>query len=263
LLRRRSSGWPLPRPNLSVLALVTLLVIWRSGSRRVLALSIIPLVSVAAAMLWYNYARFGNAVEFGMTYQLTTIYMPGVRPCSVVTPEEAVRCVSAAIHYISWPLEFESTFPWVDLRPSQHRIAVPFPGSEQVVGIAALSPLMLLAAFGALLLIAFRDPIDWPVRSALVTISGGWAVLLFLSTCAYVVVRYQLDYMLLMAAATPPIVERWMARASAVPRWMLQTIVALLAIYSIVAGFLLGFAGRDDAFRRLRPELLARIESFF
>lgn len=62
--------------NLVVLPLVVLFLQRRKASGRLLAkmlLAALPYAVVAAGLMWYNHARFGNPFEFGQSYQLTVI----------------------------------------------------------------------------------------------------------------------------------------------------------------------------------------------
>lgn len=60
--------------NLVVLPLIVQFLKKRGISARLLLkmlLAALPYVLVAAGLMWYNHARFGNPFEFGQTYQLT------------------------------------------------------------------------------------------------------------------------------------------------------------------------------------------------
>ncbi|HKR67153.1 MAG TPA: hypothetical protein VJZ00_25735, partial [Thermoanaerobaculia bacterium] len=72
--------------------------------------------------------------------------------------------------------------------------------------------------------------------------------------------RYALDFMLLMSAAAIVCIERAIALIAAHLRVRaIAYAIALLASYSIVTGFLLGFRGTENAFERKHPDLFHRI----
>ena len=69
------------RPQMELFALLALPIFWnryivhgrlrsRAGVREAVAF-LLPVVVVAAGLMWYNYARFGSPFDFGATYNIT------------------------------------------------------------------------------------------------------------------------------------------------------------------------------------------------
>lgn len=69
------------RPQMELFALLALPIFWnryvtqgrlrsRAGVREILAF-LLPVILVAAGLMWYNYARFGSPFDFGANYNLT------------------------------------------------------------------------------------------------------------------------------------------------------------------------------------------------
>ena len=264
------------RPNLAVLVIVTAIVMIAAARKRrpsvkaVLAF-LAPLAIVAAAMLWYNAARFGDPLELGVRYQLTHIPMEGRKVCSLCTFPELARFGNNVMHYLFWPLHIQSAFPFVDAMPARLDPAVswPTPGrmTEQIVGIAPLAPLMILGTLFAILLILGPDrgAMDAGTRAAIQINAGGWLILFGLSACWWIVARYSLDFMLLMGASAVVCIEGGLTslRATGIRILPLRLLVAALACYSIVIGFLLGYCGPGDAFKLANPAMFQMISGWF
>lgn len=262
----------LARPNVVVLFFVTVASIisvtkGRSALLRTLCSFLAPLTTVALAMLWYNEARFGGPLEFGVRYQLTFTSMEGKSVCHLCGLAEVTRFVNSAIHYIAWPPIVQSHFPFVHLQYTQldPSVSFPMPRPEEVVGVGSLVPVTLLGTMIAILFSLSSNPVDVGTRVAVRVMVGAWLILLSLSTCWWVVTRYDLDFMILMAAATVVCVEAGLSSLTGTGIRMVWLRIALAAMvcYSIVVGFLLGFSGEEDAFRRLHPALFERISHWF
>ena len=223
------------RPNLVVLLVIAAAVLRRQP--RLAVWTLMPLIAAGASMLAYNAARFHDPLEFGESYQMTGVQMSGHMVCGIRNVPELIRFGNNFVHYVFWPISLQADFPFVTPRHSRLDPATSFPGSEHVAGILFLAPLILVAA---VLLIRRR----WEAPLASLVMAGGWLVLLALCTCWYVVMRYEMDYLMLMAAATVVAVERIELLPLRIASWV-------LALYSIAAGTLLGFAVRSESFIRL------------
>lgn len=260
------------RPNLGVLLIVTAFVMMRrKPSMKIIGAFLAPLAVVAMAMLWYNAARFGDPLEFGIRYQLTHVDMAGRKVCSLCTFPELARFANNVGHYLYWPLHVRSTFPFVDAMPARLDPAVswPTPGNmtEQIVGIAPLAPLMIIGTLFAILLPLGlnRDATDTGTRSAFQVTAGAWLIIFGLSTCWWIVARYSLDFTMLMSASTVVCIETGLTslRANGVRIGPLRAAVVALACYSILTGILLGFVGPGDAFKRANPAVFERVAGWF
>jgi hypothetical protein len=216
------------RPNLIVLLLVQglLLVKHRKAILKVLA----PLVVIACALLAYNYSRFRDPLEFGVTYQMARVPMQGRAICGVCGPGEVPRLINHASHYVFWPILFHGKFPWVWVQNNRLDPAVTYPGSpEPIAGMAPVTPLAIVGTGFALLLT--RE------RRGRYLVLAGWIVLLALSSCWWVTARYTLDFLGLIVSGAILCIDDALAffSESKALRW----VCALLALYSIILGLLL------------------------
>jgi len=249
------------RPNMLVLLLLMALVI-PLRNRRAWVAFLIPLAITGAAMATYNYARFGSFTEFGETYQLTGVAMRDYRVCSLCNIPEAIRLVNNLEHYLAWPPDVHSQFPFVDLQTTRLDQTVSFPGlSEHMAGVGPINPVVIIGCVIALLLVPRRRVLDAPARGGLRVMSAAWLIMLGLSMCWYVVARYSLDFMMLMTVATAIVVESGfdVLQNAGFGVRPLRIATIALACYSIVLCTLLGFMGTQSSFRHLNPALFEKL----
>lgn len=228
------------RPNLIVLLLPTAFVLWRRG-RRVLLAAAIPFAVAACGYFAYNFARFGNVLESGISYQLTYVSMRGVSVCSLCSGPELFRFADHSLQYVFTPPALSSEFPHAAAATAHIDRQVSWPGGEpeEIIGIAPLAPLVMAATLIAL--VRRRSP-------GALLLGGGWLVLFALSTCWWIVSRYVFDFQILMLLGTVVCIEEGLA---AMESRFLRVIAVLLALYSIALCILLGFEGRGGAFSML------------
>lgn len=217
------------RPNLAVLLAVMPFVFRKHLRMAVFAL--LPLAAILGALAAYNYARFGSALELGMTYQISYAPMWRAAPCSLCSASEAIRFVNGVVHYGFWAPSFTSAFPYVVLQKHALDPAISYAGgAEEVLGVVALNPLTLVAT-----LIVIALPLRRGVRAVM---ASAWLILFGLATCRWITARYALDFMMLMTAATAAGVEEVLSLA---PSFRARAAVTVIAMYAITVGWLLGF----------------------
>lgn len=251
------------RPNLAVLlvpAAVALIVAARSSTRRWQfgVAAAIPLAIAGSAMLWYNAARFHDPFEFGVRYQLGGESMLERSLCCIRNGAELKRFFDNFGRYLFFPPELQRAFPYITLKMPHLDPAVFFPGApEEHLGLLPLMPLAALGTCFAAILALRRPRPDRATLAAILILGGAWLVILGLSSCRWIVVRYILDFTLLAAIGTTACIEAGLTHFSR--RAPLIVLTAFLALYSIAAGTALAFQGREHAFQRLHPKLFDSI----
>ena len=210
-------------------------------------------------MALYNYARFHDPFEFGMSYQLTYFHLAGRRICGLCSGPEVRSFFRLLSLYLLARPKFGGGFPFVDLEHHALDPRVSFADtSDQVVGVVALVPLAALGTTAAVIL-ALRRISDPASRAGVLVTFGGWLSLAGLASCAFASARYELDFMLLVVAGAAVCLERATTRGGAALRW----IGSALALYSILVGLLLGFRGTLGEFIVANPELHRRLSAIF
>ncbi len=251
------------RPNLGILLFITPFVIplrnWRTW-----AAFVAPLAVVAIALAAYNYARFHSLTEFGHLYQLTSVPMRGYHVCGIRNLPEVIRFFNNTMHYLSWPFMFRHEFPWIELIRNRVDEAVSFPGgSDFMIGVGPINPLMLIGSAAALMVVFARRATDAGTRAGLWMVAGSWLILCGLAVCWYVLARYSLDFMLLMTAGAAIAIEScfaFLAQAGVAMR-PVRILTIALALYAILIASCMGFLGPYGDFQRENPALFEKLSS--
>lgn len=249
---------------------------WRSGLSALLAFGT-PLGLCLLACGWYNYARFGSATDFGVSYQLTG------RPFTT----SSIYVLPNLVSYLTAGLDWRCSFPYVIL--SLTRIPTPlitWPADydlggwvlgERVGGVLVVTPFCWLIGWLPVrwLLRSFRrrrqlQGGETPVCSKLEcwAIACGLAITLSLVPAlgAYTAsMRYLEDAgggLLLAASVAGFALLRTSRASSRGASWLGATAFTGLALYTIFVGVCLGFTGHAENFIRenqpLFLELLTR-----
>ncbi len=183
-------------PVLLFAIVITLTRLPRKNTRQFLILAAFlgaPLAIASAGLAGYNWARFGSALEFGITYQLANV------DYSVFRDSFSAGYIGQNLYnYFVHPLEIRSQFPY--LQPIENVFT-----NERLAGLVFISPYILFAAMLPLrFLPGFRRPDS----------AGNWLILLLAGSASLAVVvilsfyfpaaRYGEDFMpalLLLATA--------------------------------------------------------------
>lgn len=240
------------RPTLLILGVVTLFALRRWRDAVALA---VPLLVVGSMYAAYNYARFRSPFETGQQYQLTNVPLRDFPACRLCTGPELGRFFNSVNQYLFRAPAVNARFPFVSLSYNEYDPSVMFPAKhEEVGGVLAVIPLTMM---GALLLLLARTR----HRTATLLTVAGWLTMFGLSTCAWITARYELDFIPAMVLGSVLAIETGLTQLNATR--LARAVVALLAVYSIAIGTLLGFTGRTQAFSRFNPELFQRVADWF
>ena len=112
----------------------------------------LPLVLGVTALGWYNWARFGNVFETGISYQLTTPDLQGYRKV-LFSP---IYILPNAYNYVAAPPKVNPEFPYLQsVRGNGHRLfpAIELPKvyyTRSMTGILYTSPFVVFAALAVL-----------------------------------------------------------------------------------------------------------------
>lgn len=113
---------------------------WKTGegSRALLAIAF-PMVVVASALMYYNYARFGSVFDFGANYNLT---LNDMRYRGWVWDRVPLGLVS----YFFWPIRLKPDYPFMDavyLNSNYMGVTIQEPAYG---GIFAIAPFFMMCA---------------------------------------------------------------------------------------------------------------------
>lgn len=111
--------------------------------------AILPVGLVGAGLLWYNYARFGNALEFGQTYQLA-----GDR-------QDTVQHFGFGYFWFNFRMYFLQPAGWKTIFPFVQQAQLP----PLPPGHGAVEPPWGVLTNMPFLLLAFASPLAWKGRT--------------------------------------------------------------------------------------------------
>jgi len=181
------------RPSeISIVALIAIgfTCYWRGGFAggvhrwRLLAAAMIPVAMVGAALLAYNYARFGDAAEFGVKYQLN-LDRPDVPRFNFANL--AYNGWMYLLHFPGWSTHFPFAGPW----QSRWTLPATVTGAEGSIGLFSALPFVLLAFVALARWRSWASSVSW-VAGSVVWIAATNALVLglFVGNAA----RYQLSF---------------------------------------------------------------------
>jgi hypothetical protein len=221
------------RPHLVVVCGIVLTAYaFRQRREPTLVISLAALmVATGIALGWYNYARFGNPLEFGVTYQLGDF-------------TSSPHNVDTALHTA---YEFLFLKPRIDANPPFfHTVYVnvlpgndPANWTESTVGLIAAAPFALVGFFAPLFLGSrrfSRGVLDEASRWLLFLMYGsGLAVFLVLCIAGWVLGRYFLDFAPLMTfAGTFVLVMLWQTFRERAGKGILRWALSAAAVWGAV-----------------------------
>lgn len=176
------------RPTLIFFALLCFVPLWYAFRFRpskfitTLLCLIAPAFPIGAAAMWYNYARFGNVMDFGIQYQLSG----DPRKLILFSPHYVIFGLKA---YLFTFRGWVPTFPFLTfLAPSVYPAG--YLGIEQTVGLLTCLPALPLGLF---FLGRIRRSETFP---GFFTLLIGIAVLSLLTVAAFVgaTLRYEMEF---------------------------------------------------------------------
>jgi len=223
------------RPHLGILVLVSL---WVLRKNKAIWMSLIPIVVVSALLATYNYARFGSPFELGVTYQISVVPMPRL---GLPTWQGLARYVSQLFHYLFWPPQTFTEFPFLRLRESQVGDLGTYPGAaESLIGCLVLVPFLIA---GVAMALVKAPKTDGAFRAAREMMVAGALILLFLPSFWLVTSRYTMDFLGLVALGAAICLENGFPRLKelALGPNAARALLACALIYSVLLGLSFSF----------------------
>lgn len=251
------------------------------GRRRCrrLASLMLPLVAGGLILGWYNWARFGSPIEFGLRYQLTFINMRALYDQTF-----SVRYVPDNLfNYLFNPVARGRVFPFLlplapQRLPPGPVLLVPPAQIEPVTGILTSSPFLVYALLPLAALLgrkrqgtptreeglavpAARSPL-WLYRGLAISAAAAF---IFILLYFFPTMRQEMDVVPLLALlAVFGLWEGW-RHLGAHRLWLgfygLASLTFILG--SIVIGCLLAVTSYDNRFQHLNRDLLRELIRFF
>lgn len=143
----------------------------------------LPLLAGGVALAWYNDARFGSIVEFGVRYQLANVdYTQFEGSFGLKYASENLRV------YLLQPVDFLRRFPFISLVEYT-------PSNDRLSGLLLIAPFFVLAFLPLFRLVSGRKNAAL-INPALFLFAGAAVVSAFIILIFYfVALRYTLDFL--------------------------------------------------------------------
>jgi hypothetical protein len=214
----------------------------------------VPFGLCVAAILAYNYARFGRPLEFGQNYQLTGIYESHARHFSL-----RYALPNLAIYGLSWP-RWSWQFPFLSAPWSGS--AVPgYLGGEEICGVGVTFPFLWLALASPLAWRGRPPETAGALRAMIGGVAAGGLAVGGLLVCYFSATeRYLAEFtpaLALLAVIGLLALERWRSRV--VWRRLVLGLAGLAGAVSVVLGVLLSFDYHSRLMRTTDAPAWARL----
>ncbi len=269
---------------IAVMTLAIIVRLWRKSPRRFsmvrpIAALTVPLALGAAALAWYNWARFGSLTEFGQRYQLTVIDLN-----AMYGQVFSVRYIVDNLHnYLLNLVAIGRTFPFVTplapgRLPGSPALSIPPAEIEPVTGLLVSAPFLVYAILPLVALfgrphrdstseaVAARHAREQSPRWLYVGLLCCGAISsLFILLYFYPTMRQLEDVVPVLALlAVLGFWEGWRyLRHHPVGLTLYGVAAFVLILVSILMSSLLAVTSYDDRFLHLNRELLRQLIRFF
>jgi len=239
------------RPHLGLAALcaLALLMLLRFVRKDVVVFSL-PVIACGLGIAAYNFARFGNPLEFGLSYQLAAASYQNIRL-------SISNIVPGLYYWLFCPPNLVPEFPFVRLAFRQ-----PFDATMNVLPMRYfLEPTGGIFALCPLALIAFLTPFSAKVFSgnrrafalitAILVFAGGCIV--FVSATGLTSQRYEVDFQPYLVFVACIIACLVLNDLRTNVRMIATASFAILILYSVAANVALAVQGPYDQFVQASP----------
>ena len=225
---------------------------------RTIATFALPLFLGGALLAWYNYARFDNIFEFGLSYQLGLDDFTKKPLCALQNVLNQPRLLSVQAWYLLLqPPYLVAQFPYLSFKRFSPRQLIDDPeltylGADAVTGLFAVSPLLIPGLIATLIYWrAFPKPAQLFFGTCLAI---GICILAYLHTCIFAAARYLFEAISVLSVVSLP--SLWFAcgfSSRAWVRWFWSAVVT----FGLVIGVAIGLAGVLDGHFKKGPAIRA------
>jgi hypothetical protein len=235
---------------------------------RELAWAVAPFSFLVLCVLYYNYSRFDNPLDFGQMNQLGVDFVKGDMKVFSFTylPMNLYSFLFSLPH-------LSAHFPFV-LRVGETFDPTPvgWRRLEMVFGLVPSIPFLLILAVypGICALRRNKPPEDAPRQSALPVVlallAAGFSMLCFISTQYAASMRYLVDvqaWFLLAAALAWCVLDEQWAREHPHARRFLTVAMIALALWGVGIHLAASISGYYESLKNFHPEIYNRLGAFF
>jgi hypothetical protein len=226
----------------------------------IVGLVTMPMIVTVLAIGWYNWARFGDPLEFGLRYQLSGLENGNLGLFHLDN-----------IAYDSWydlfaPLSYCAAFPFLYALQPPFFFAHSY-GMESVAGMFFVSP-VTICALRVAALYKSKERANWdsPVLVTVLFIAASaGAILLPLLFVSGATMRYLVDFVpTFVLLGCVMVCELYcLSQKERSHRWIFDLLVGILFLTGCLNGFFLSFRGYLNSFEVGNPAGYAALARFF
>jgi hypothetical protein len=248
-----------PHLGLAAAAALVLALMLRLPRKYVLAF-VFPLIACGLAIAAYNYARFGDPLEFGLRYQLADTPYQHIRL-------SLVNVVPGLYYFLLCPPDFVPEFPffrlaWREPFDSVVNLLPPRYFLEPTGGILGLCPIALLAILTPLCWKRFGARREiFAFLAAMLAFAG--ACIVFVATTGLTSQRFEVDFLPFLVFAGCVAACETLGHLRKWGRIFGAVALICVLIYSIGANAALALQGPYDQFVQGSPETYVHLAKWF
>jgi len=254
------------RPHLAIAILPAFVLLlgpaalrWSRQLTSVIAFGV-PILLCGIAICAYNYARFGNILEFGLRYQLG-------EPLYLNLKLSPANLLPGLYYLLLCAPNVSPVFPFfrLALRPPFNSVQYHLPDRyfhEPIAGAIYFCPLILIALAMPLLARLFRH--TPPVRSILIAMYGyAVACVVFIALIGLNSQRFEVDFLPFLLFISCIVAVEAIARLRGMPRLVASVLICVAAVYAIAINVSVAMQGFVDEWLRNKPAQFVRVASWF
>ena len=218
----------------------------RGGKALDVTAFVLPILAGAAGLMFYNVIRFGSAVEFGATYQLTI-----VNAADQTVQLSAQNFVNTLVYYFFYPLGISVVFPYVFMtRPEFSDFGNYFYRGVTVgvLGIPYYLSLFFLPS------VRFRNKTE---RWTVILLLGASFILAYIDYCVGgMIIRYVCDLLVPLALVASILILKLAKLAG-----KFYGVGLCLIVLSLIIGISLIFSNERNYLLNTQADLYIRVKN--
>jgi hypothetical protein len=248
-----------PHLGLAAVAAFVLVLLVRFHRKDVVAFAV-PVIACGLAIAAYNYARFGDPVEFGLRYQLADTPYQNIRL-------SAVNVVPGLYYLLLCPPDFVPEFPFIRLawREPFDSLTNTLPSRyflEPTGGLLGLCPIALIAILTPLCRKRFGG--GRGIFAFIVTmLAFAVGCLLFVATTGLTSQRFEVDFQPFLVFVACVVACELVGHLQNRIRLAATAALAAVLVYSIGANAALALQGPYDQFVQASPGAYVTLARWF
>ncbi|MGP0075269.1 MAG: hypothetical protein ACLPWF_25435 [Bryobacteraceae bacterium] len=248
-----------PHLGLAAVAAFVFVLLVRFHRKEVLAFAV-PVIACGLAIAAYNFARFGDPLEFGLHYQLADTPYQNIRL-------SAVNVVPGLYYLLLCPPDFVPEFPFVRLawREPFDSLTNTLPSRyflEPTGGLLGLCPIALIAILTPLCRKRFGG--DGAVFAFIATmLAFAEGCILFVAATGLTSQRFEVDFQPFLVFVACVVACELLGHLQNRTRGLATAALVLLLVYTIGANAALALQGPYDQFVQASPSAYVRLAHWF